>query len=90
MLKAKLYASSLNISTIRNTWMQAPTSSRLICGAPLLFSLPQDSGSRWRSAISEVVSAGSMVKDSQAPATPTMMAMLMNAPPQPGAMESNT
>ena len=66
------------------------TISRLNCGAFLAFSLPHEAGSRLRFAISEVVSAGRIVKDNHDPMTDMMMAMEINAPPQPGAIASNT
>ena len=90
MEKAKLYASSEKMSVIMNTCVHAPTMSRLSCGAFLAFILPQEAGSSWRFAMSDVVSAGRMVNDSHEPSTEMMMAMEMNAPPQPGAIESNT
>ena len=40
--------------------------------------------------MSEVVSAGRIVKESHEPMTEMMMAMDTNAPPQPGAIDSNT
>ena len=78
------------MSVSMNTWVHAPTISRLNRGAFLAFILPHAAGSSWRFAMSDVVSAGRMVNDSHDPMTEMMMAMEMNAPPQPGAIESNT
>ncbi len=70
--------------------VRAPTISSEYCGEFFLFSSPHFAGSSWWSAIIEETSAGSMVKDSQEPATEMIIAQLMNAPPKPGSMCSNT
>ena len=54
-----------------------------ICGEPFLFSRLNTGGSSSCFAMSDVVSDGRMVNDSHDPMTEMMMAMEMNAPPQP-------
>ena len=49
-----------------------------------------DNGAMIAALGSEVVSAGRIVKESHEPMTEMMMAMDTNAPPQPGAIDSNT
>ncbi len=73
-----------------NACVHAPTTMSEICGEPFLFSRLNTGGSSSCFAMSDVVSDGRMVNDSHDPSTATMSATLMNAPPQPGAMLSNT
>ena len=78
------------MSVTRKSWVHTPTTTSENCGAPLELSSPHLAGRSLWLAMSWVVSAGRMVNDSQEPATDTIMATVMKAPPQPGAMESNT
>lgn len=79
---AKLYALSVNNSVNTNIWVRMVMNNSEKVGAFLAFTSPNFLGSRFRCAIKRVVSAGSMVQDSQQPRMEMIRPMLMRIAPQ--------